>query len=108
MHLGFHEIVEHGKWLFKNSKMSPEKIHIQRKLETGKYTFDRHKNNTTMVGLPHFKKKCIFIQFFISNAGECPAKNEVFLTCSLSLKAKQIFFYFFANIRFAKLHKQDI
>ena len=27
--------LRHGKWLLKNSKMSPEKIHIQRELETG-------------------------------------------------------------------------
>ena len=32
----------------KKSKMSPEKMYTQRKLETGKDTFERHQNNTAI------------------------------------------------------------
>ena len=71
-----------GIWLFKKSKTSPEKIHVQSKLETGK----ANKKNKKINKKNHFKTSRFFKMHFLDAGGptpppfaECLANNASFL-----------------------------
>ena len=63
--------LRHGKWSLKKSKMSPEKIHLQRKLE--KTLYEWYQNNTAIgVGITLNKKNTHFKTLYFLAAGGQP------------------------------------
>ena len=72
--------------------MSLEKIHIQRKLETGKYIFETHQNNTAMGWITSLKKKQFLDSFSFQSV---PLKK--------TNKKKQHFFCDLTKSNYSKL-----